>query len=166
MTPRLLIAAALAFLMASCASSGPAEGQAATTGPGAATPEAELPAAWPRCPEWEKLHGPARGPDLWLTGRQALVYTKPGKRGDSIRIIYEGQRKPRIIRNYDGTSADQGTISILGQEVGYYSSGNEEAEISTQALLLTSPSGWSGWFSFDFSSPEHLQGKNIPAFAW
>lgn len=166
MTSRLLIAAALVFLMASCAGSGSAGGQPAAAAPGAPAPEAELPAAWPRCPAWEKLYGPARGPDLWLTGRQALIYSKPGKRGHSVRIIYEGQRKPRTIRNFDGSSADQGTISILGQEVGYYSSGNEEAEISTQALLLTSPTGWSGWFSFDFSSPEHLQGKNIPAFAW
>jgi hypothetical protein len=43
---------------------------------------------------------------------------------------------------------------------------NEAPEISTQPVKLTSPSGWSDWSSFDFSSIEHLKAKKIPAFTW
>ena len=125
-----------------------------------------LPAAWPRCPEWETRYGPAQGPDLWLTGKQAVYYIKPGKDIGSIRILYEGPTQPRLIRNADGTLASDGKLTILGQTVDFYGSGNEDPEISTQPVQLTTPGGWTGWFSFDFSSPEHLQGKNIPAFTW
>lgn len=127
---------------------------------------AELPQAWPRCPAWEMQCGAAKGPDLWLTGKQAVIYVKPGQGDRSIRIIYEGKDQPRMIREADGTLATEGQVSILGQMVDFYGSGNETAEMSTQPMQLTSPSGWSGWFSFDFSSPEHLKGQNIPAFAW
>jgi hypothetical protein len=126
-----------------------------------------LPAAWPRCPEWETQCGPAKGPDLWLTGKQAVIYLKPGKNAGAIRIIYEGAEQPRMIRNpEDNSLASDGQVTILGQTVDFYGSGNEDPEISTQPVKLTSPSGWSGWFSFDFSSQEHLKGRNIPAFSW
>ena len=160
MITRLLLIALVSLFVGSCSTPTPGGTETAEAG------AEELPKVWPRCPEWEKLCGPAKGPDLWLTGKQAMIYIKPGKDHDSIRIIYEGKNKPREIRNMDGTYSSDGKIAILGQQVDFYGSGNEEPEISTQPTLLTSPDGWSGWFSFDFSSREHLQGKNIPAFAW
>jgi hypothetical protein len=147
---------ALAVLTGACTTPTPPPAPPAT---------AELPQAWPRCPEWEAQYGAAKGPDLWLTGKQALTLLKPDRRGQAIRIVYEGQT-PRLIRNADGSLASDGKLVILGQNVDFYSSGNEDAEISTQPVRLTSPAGWSGWFSFDFSSPEHLQGRNIPTFSW
>lgn len=127
---------------------------------------AELPAQWPRCPGLEDSWGPAKGPELQLNGRQGMTYLKPGGRG-SVVIVYEG-KNPRFpeIRDFKGMRASDGQMMVLGQRVDFYGSGNEDPEISTQPMQLTSPAGDTGWFSFSFSSKEHLKGKNIPVFTW
>jgi hypothetical protein len=101
---------------------------------------------------------------MLVTGQQAITYVKPS--GGSVEIAYEGKNKPRNITSFDGTYASDGTLNIMGQQVAYYGSGNEDPAISTQAIQLTDPTGRTGWFSFNFSAPEHLKGKNIPSFGW
>lgn len=130
-------------------------------------PQDELPSQWPQCPGLASTWGPARGPSSQLNGRQAMTYVKPGTRGSHVLVIYEG-RNPRFpeIRDFAGKHASDGQLTILGRSVDFYGSGNEDPEISTQPMQLTSPDGQTGWFSFDFSSPEHLKGKNIPVFTW
>lgn len=134
--------------------------------PASTADNAALPKVWPRSAQLESSWGPARGPSLQLNGTQAMSYTKKGARYESIHVCYLGQKQPREIVDFNGKHASDGKLSIMGQMVDFYGSGNEEAEITTQPMLLTSPSGWSGWFTFDFSDPEHLKGKNIPAFSW
>lgn len=129
-------------------------------------PEEEVPAEWPRCPSLESSWGKARGPSLALNGRQAITYAKPGERGCAVRIIYRGKTQPREIRDFSGKRASDGTLTIMGQTVDFYGSGNEEPEIATQAVPLTGPDGVLSWFTFEFSCKEHLKGKNIPGFGW
>lgn len=133
-----------------------------------ATPQTageELPAQWPKCPGLEQSWGPAKGPSAQLNGRQAMTYLKPG--GGAVCVVYEG-KNPRFpeIRDYNGMRASDGQMMILGQRVDFYGSGNEDPEISTQPMQLTNPAGQTGWFSFSFSSKEHLKGRNIPVFTW
>ena len=140
---------------------------ACTTSPeSTADPEGVLPAQWPRSPALEASWGPARGPSMVLNGSQAMTYLKPGG-GGAVIIAYEG-KNPRFpeIRDFNGKRASDGKMTVMGQVVDFYGSGNEDAEISTQPMQLTNPSGETGWFAFSFSSDEHLQGKNIPAFTW
>jgi hypothetical protein len=33
-------------------------------------------------------------------------------------------------------------------------------------MQLLFPNGTAGWFTFTFAAPQHLKGKNIPAFIW
>lgn len=96
-----------------------------------------------------------------------MSYVKPGKTHGHVTITYEG-KNPRfpIIRSSDGKLASDGQMTIMGKRVDFYGSGNEDAEISTQPMQLTSPAGDTAWFSFSFSAKEHLGGKNIPAFTW
>jgi hypothetical protein len=126
----------------------------------------ELPAQWPQSPGLAKNWGPAKGPSLHLNGHQQMEYLKPDGSG-SVSIVYEG-KNPRFpeIRDFNGMRASDGQMMILGQRVDFYGSGNEEPEISTQPMQLTSPEGETGWFTFSFSSKEHLKGKNIPVFTW
>ena len=126
-----------------------------------------LPPAWPRCPSLESSWGAARGPSMEVTGGQAMTYVKPGKAHGHVNIVYEG-KNPRfpVIRDYAGKLASDGQMTIMGQRVDFYGSGNEDMEISTQPMQLTSPAGDTAWFSFSFSAKEHLEGKNIPAFTW
>ena len=126
----------------------------------------EVPSVWPRCPSLESSWGKAHGPAMILRGRQAITYVKPGERNCQVSIIYEGTTTAREIRGFDGKRASDGKLTIMGQEVDFYGSGNEVAEISTQPVQLTSPGGDTAWFTFDFSCEEHLKGKNIPAFTW
>ena len=149
-----------AFSLTACVTTAP---------PAAVAPvaQAEVPPEWPRCPSLESSWGPARGPSLQLNGRQAISYVKPGTPRGRVDIVYEG-KTPRFteIRTFDGKRASDGQMTIMGQRVDFYGSGNEDAEISTQPMQLTSPGGHTGWFSFSFSSKEHLEGKNIPDFTW
>jgi hypothetical protein len=124
----------------------------------------EFPQQWPRSTQLEATWGTAKSPSMLVTGQQAISYIKPT--GGSVDIAYEGKSKPRDITTYDGRYSRDGTLSIMGQQVAYYFSGNEDPAITTQALQLTDPAGRQGWFSFQFSAPEHLKGKNIPAFQW
>ncbi len=102
-----------------------------------------------------------------VTGGQAISYVKPGKAPGHVSVVYEG-KNPRFpeIRDFAGKRAVDGQLTIMGQHVDFYGSGNEDPEISTQPMQLTSPAGDTAWFSFSFSAKEHLQGKNIPAFTW
>lgn len=101
---------------------------------------------------------------MLVTGQQAITYVKPS--GGTVEIAYEGKNKPRDIVSADGIYASDGTLTVMGQQVAFYGSGNEDPAISTQAMQLTDPMGRTGWFTFNFSAPEHLKGKNIPTFGW
>jgi hypothetical protein len=126
----------------------------------------EVPDAWPRSPTLESSWGKPSGPSMILSGRQALTYVKPGERGCAVRIVYEGKVQPAEIPDFSGKRASDGTLTIMGQTVDFYGSGNEDPEISTQAVPLTSPGGVTAWYTFQFSCKEHLKGKNIPGFGW
>lgn len=126
----------------------------------------ELPVEWPRCPSLESSWGKVRGPLLTLSGRQGITYVKPGEKHCAVRIIYQGRTQPREITDFSGKRASDGTLTIMGQTVDFYSSGNEDPEIATQAVPLTGPDGVTSWFTFEFSCKEHLKGKNIPGFGW
>ena len=139
----------------------------APTGPSPeVTAQEAVPVEWPRCPTLESRWGAVHGPSLQLNGRQAITYRDPAVRGRRVQITYEGATQPRQITSFDGTRASDGKLTIMGQQVDFYGSGNEDAEISTQPVALTGPDGVTSWFSFSFSSKEHLKGKNIPAFTW
>jgi hypothetical protein len=105
-----------------------------------------------------------RGPSLQLNGKQGVYWMKPG--GGHVTVVYQGTVQPREIRNFDGTRASDGQLTVMGRVVDFYGSGNEEPEIATQAIALTLPGGGTGWFTFEFSAKEHLKGKNIPVFTW
>lgn len=127
----------------------------------------DLPGAWPRSAALESSWGPASGPAQQMNGRQALTYVKPGERGNYVMVTYEG-KSPRFpeIRDFSGKRASDGQLTVMGQRVDFYGSGNEVAEITTQPMQLTSPDGHTGWFTFSFSSKDHLKGKNLPVFNW
>lgn len=102
-----------------------------------------------------------------VSGNLAMGYSKPGKHNGQVTINYEGKNpKHTIIRSFDGTLASDGQMIIMGKQVGFYGSGNEDAAISTQPMQLINPAGEAEWFSFSFSAEEHLAGKNIPVFTW
>lgn len=130
------------------------------------SPQEELPAYWLKSPALEKTWGPRKGPELQLNGRQAVYYSNPAQRFSHVTIVYEGVQQPRQIITAEGKLASDGKLPIMGQMVDFYGSGNETAEISTQPVQLTTPGGGTAWYSFSFSSKEHLNGKNIPAFTW
>jgi hypothetical protein len=124
-----------------------------------------LPARWPQCAALDATWGLVRGPSLQLNGNQGVYWLKPGSR-KHVTIAYEGTAQPREIRTAEGILASDGKLTIMGQTVDFYGSGNEDAEITTQAIALEIPGGCRGWFTFSFSAPEHLKGRNIPAFTW
>jgi hypothetical protein len=156
------IALLTAFSLSSCITTPPASAPAAEQ-----SARGQMPGQWPRSQALEASWGPAQGPSLHLNGCQCMTYVKPGNHSGAVMVVYEG-KNPRFpeIRDFNGKRASDGQLTVMGQRVDFYGSGNEDAEISTQPMQLTSPSGETGWFTFSFSSKEHLQGKNLPVFSW
>lgn len=126
----------------------------------------ELPKHWPKSAELERAWGPPAEPMRIDDGKPTIVYSDPDDADRSTRVTYHGSEQPREIVGFDGRRAVDGQLTAMGQTVDFYSSGNEIAEISTQALRLSAPDGWSGWFTFTFSAKEDLGGRDLPAFAW
>lgn len=126
------------------------------------------PSEWPRSPELEKRWGPARpfGPDERIHRKPGIGYRDPKDPGRYVDIVWEDPSQPKEIRDFDGKRASDGKLTLMGRSVDFYGSGKEEPEISTQPIELTSPSGRKEWYSFQFSSKEHLDGRNLPAFVW
>lgn len=159
MLKALIPAAFAALTLSACVTTEP-------TAPPAAESTSALPPAWPRSPGLEAQWGPPSGPSLQLDGTQGMHYSDPAKRGNYAVVSYMGTAQPREIRHFDGKLASDGQMTIMGQTVDFYGSGNEDAAISTQPVQLTFPNGSQGWFTFTFAAPQHLKGKNIPAFIW
>lgn len=127
---------------------------------------ANLPRQWPRSAALETSWGKPAGPRLTVLGVPALTYSDPENGDRYVQVSYLGQTEPQTIRSFDGTFATDGKLTVMGKTVDFYGSGNEIAEISTQPVHLAAPSGWSGWFTFTYSSKEHLKGRNLPAISW
>jgi len=125
-----------------------------------------LPKHWPKSTALESAWGKPSDPIRTVLGMPAVSYTDPSDAERYVQISYAGSEKPREIVNFDGRRAVDGQLSVMGQTVDYYSSGNEIVEISTHPLRLTARDGWSGWFVFTYSPKEHLGGRNLPAFSW
>lgn len=126
----------------------------------------ELPREWPKAHALATAWGMPSEPRLSVLGVPTVTYSNPKLDGGYVRVSYLGKAKPMTITSHDGRLASDGKLFIMGRTVDFYHSGNEGPEISTQPMLLTSPSGWTGWYAFSFASKEHLAGKNLPAFTW
>lgn len=99
-------------------------------------------------------------PLLDVTGYSRVGYVKDGSPEDVAEVFYHGQDNPRI--NTDAREF----VTIMGQKVQTYGSGNEIVAFATQPILLTAPDGKSAYYSFQFNNEHLYKTRDIPEFGW
>ena len=99
-------------------------------------------------------------PLLDVTGYSRVGYVKDGAPKDVVEVFYHGKDNPRINTN------DQEFVTIMGQKVQTYGSGNEDPAFATQPILLTAPNGKSAYYSFQFNNEHLYKTREIPQFGW
>jgi|GEM_PF-3363366 len=99
-------------------------------------------------------------PLLDVTGYSRVGYVKDGSPQDVVEVFYQGKDNPRI------DTQDQEFVTVMGQKVQTYGSGNEEVAFATQPILLTAPNGKSAYYSFQFNNEHLYKTRLIPQFGW
>jgi hypothetical protein len=117
-------------------------------------------AVFPRVisPGWHAL-GNGR-PEMDVSGISRVSYVRDGAPEDVVEIFYHGQNNSRI------TTDDKSSVTVMGQKVQTYGSGNEIAAFATQPMLLTAPNGKSAYYTFQFNNERLYKTRDIPRFGW
>jgi len=117
-------------------------------------------AVFPRVisPGWRAL-GNGK-PEMDVSGVSRVSYVRNGAPDDVVEIFYHGQDSSRI------TTDDKSSVTIMGQKVQTYGSGNETVAFATQPILLTAPNGKSAYYSFQFNNEHLYKSREIPQFGW
>lgn len=117
-------------------------------------------AVYPRVisPGWRAL-GNGR-PEMDVSGISRVSYVRDGAPKDVVEVFYHGQNNSRI------TTDDKSSVTVMGQRVQTYGSGNEDVAIATQPILLTAPNGKSAYYSFQFNNEHLYKTRDIPQFGW
>ena len=117
-------------------------------------------AAFPRVisPGWRVL-GYGK-PEMDVSGISRVSYVKNGAPKDVVEIFYHGQKNHRI------TTDDPSSVTVMGQKVQTYGSGNEDVAFATQPILLTAPNGKSAYYTFQFNNEHLYKTREIPQFSW
>ncbi|MES2437721.1 MAG: hypothetical protein V4584_01555 [Verrucomicrobiota bacterium] len=117
-------------------------------------------AVFPRVisPGWHAL-GNGR-PEMDVSGISRVSYVRDGAPKDVVEIFYHGRNNSRI------TTDDKSSVTVMGQKVQTYGSGNEIAAFATQPILLTDPNGKSAYYTFQFNNENLYKTRDIPQFGW
>jgi hypothetical protein len=117
-------------------------------------------AVFPRVisPGWHAL-GNGR-PEMDVSGVSRVSYVRDGAPKEVVEVFYHGTNNHRI------TTDDQSSVTIMGQKVQTYGSGNEEPAFATQPIKLTAPNGKSAYYSFQFNNEHLYKTRQIPQFGW
>lgn len=99
-------------------------------------------------------------PSLDVTGYSRVSYVREGAPKDVVEVFYQGQDHQRI-----DTDAQE-FVTIMGQKVQTYGSGNEDVAFATQPILLTAPNGKSAYYTFQFNHDHLYKTRDIPQFGW
>lgn len=99
-------------------------------------------------------------PEPSVSGASAMSYAKIGAPDDTVIIYYHGQKNHRI------TTDDPSSVTIMGQKVQTYGSGNEIVAFATQPIRLTAPNGKSAYYTFEFNNENLYKTRDIPQFGW
>ncbi len=99
-------------------------------------------------------------PSLDVTGYSRVGYVKDGSPKDVVEVFYHGQENPRV------KTEDQEFVTVMGQKVQTYGSGNEIVAFATQPVRLTAPNGKSAYYSFQFNNEHLYRTRQIPEFGW
>ncbi len=99
-------------------------------------------------------------PTASLSGLPSVRYRSITNPKDSLEIINEGD-KPNWIK-----TDEPEFLTIMGQNVPSYGSGNEVVAIATQPLLLTPPGGKTSYYTFEFTGDHIYRTRKIPQFGW
>ncbi len=117
-------------------------------------------AVFPRVvsPGWRVLGNGT--PEMDVSGVSRVSYVKNGAPDDVVEIFYHGQKNSRI------TADDKSSVTVMGQKVQTYGSGNEIVAFATQPILLTAPNGKSAYYTFQFNNEHLYKTRDIPQFGW
>ncbi len=117
-------------------------------------------AVFPRVtsPGW-RVSGSGK-PEMDVSGISRVSYVKNGAPEDVVEIFYHGQNNSRI------TTDDKSSVTVMGQKVQTYGSGNENVAFATQPILLTAPNGKSAYYTFQFNNEHLYKTRDIPQFGW
>lgn len=99
-------------------------------------------------------------PEMDVSGISRVSYVRDGAPKDVVEIFYHGRNNHRI------TTDDKSTVTVMGQTVQTYPSGNEDVAFATQPIRLTAPNGKSAWYSFQFNNETLYKTRRIPEFGW
>jgi hypothetical protein len=99
-------------------------------------------------------------PEMDVSGVSRVSYVRNGAPKDVVEIFYHGQNNSRI------TTDDKSSVTVMGQNVQTYGSGNEDVAFATQPLLLTAPNGKSAYYTFQFNHEHLYKTRDIPQFGW
>ncbi len=99
-------------------------------------------------------------PEMSVSGVSTMSYVKNGASDDTVIIYYHGQKNSRI------TTDDKSSVTVMGQKVQTYGSGNEIVAFATQPMLLTAPNGKSAYYTFEFNNENLYKTRDIPQFGW
>ena len=99
-------------------------------------------------------------PELGLNGLPCVRYRNAADRSTSVEIYFHG-KAPQWVK-----TTEPEFVTIMGQKVQTYGSGNEVVAFATQPFLLTTPDGASNYYTFDFTGDNLYKSRKIPGFSW
>lgn len=99
-------------------------------------------------------------PEASLQGLPSVRYRSVADPDNSIEILLQGKTP-----NWIKTTAPE-FVTIMGQKVQTYGSGNEVLAFATQPFLLTPPGGSAAYYSFEFTGDKIYKSREIPEFSW
>lgn len=117
-------------------------------------------AVFPRVtsPGWRALRNGR--PEMDVSGFSRVSYVRDGSPEDVVEVFYHGDKNHRI------TTDDPSSVTVMGQRVQTYDSGNEDVAFATQPILLKAPNGKSAFYSFQFNNQRLYKSRDIPQFGW
>ena len=89
-----------------------------------------------------------------------VSWVKIGSPKDVIDIYFQGNDNQRI------QTDKPEFVTIMGEKVQTYGSGNEEVAFATQPIKLTAPDGTASYYTFEFNNANLYTSRAIPAFGW
>jgi len=106
------------------------------------------------------LRAPAWGQPRYTVMKDGSYIARYRNGNDYLEIVGTSRAVKRNPFDYPGS------ITVMGRQVAFYDSGNEEPELSTEPFALTAPDGRAATYCLVFGGSKAGIAKRVPVIGW